>query len=446
MKTGKIKQAELFQAPYISVKAKVIVPGTTNGKPNITYKEDYVIAPSAKKVATYIKNQLFGSELIVETEGYDINWLMPSLSEAVEKAIYQTESFIYLHKFNNKVYLECLNKNDIHDLKQTFDQVQEATIIQEYEFDKDKYELHRKITITGDGTSVIEFTAYIIESNKPREISLEKFNSIFDTEYERVENKPYEVLINIDLGQDFFKDSSKLLNEEMILINTLAEEIEKTKTRIATTQHYMTGDIASNWQPSGTTYDIKTIDVGTLQDYFVLMPGDKDHQIFNFLQGEIRIPEYEETFKFYDYQIIQMAGLSPATFGYEKDRYVNVVNVDLSVNASEMTVEAIKRQLEPQINRLLENVIKLQTSQGITENVVPNDIIWDYGANERIDDMKKIELVQELQKAINLPYSVRADIVLPVLNKLVDTPIEKEELVKEWQDETNKMEIEFGEL
>ena len=209
MTTGKIKQAELFEAPYISVKAKVIVPGTTNGKPNIKYKEDYVIAPSAKKVATYIKNQLFGSEIVVEAQEYDINWLMPSLSEAVEKAIYQTESFIYLHNYNNKVYLECLNKNDIHDLVQVFDQVKEATIIQEFDTEDDKYELHRKITITGDGTSIIEFKAYIEEEKDKREITLERFNQIFGTEYERVENKPYEVLINIDIGQDFFKDSKQ---------------------------------------------------------------------------------------------------------------------------------------------------------------------------------------------------------------------------------------------
>ena len=446
MKTGKIKQAELFQAPYISVKAKVIVPGTTNGKPNIKYKDDYVIAPSAKKVATYIKNQLFGSELVVEAQEYDINWLMPSLSEAVEKAIYQTESFIYLHKFNDKVYLECLNKNDIHDLKQIFDQVQEATIKQEFETEDEEYELERKITITGDGTSIIEFKAFIEEKERKREITIERFNEIFGTEYERVENKPYEVLINIDLGQDFFKDSAKLLNEEMNVINTMAEEIDKTKTRIAASQHYMTGDIATNWQPRGTTYDVQTIDVGTLQDYFVLMPGDKDHQIFNFLQGDIRVQEYEETFKFYDYQIIQMAGLSPATFGYEKDRYVNVANVDLSVNASEMTIEAIKRQLEPQINRLIENVIRLQESQNITENKIPNDVRWDYGANERIDDMKKLEIIKEIQKSMNVPYSVRAQMILPVINKLVDEPIEKDDLVKEWQEETNKMEIEFGEL
>lgn len=444
--TGKIKQSEIFQPPFISVKAKVVMPGTTNGRPNIKYQDEYVVAPSAKKIATYIKNQLFGSELFTQTEGMEINWLMPTLSEALEKAIYQTESFIYLHKYNEKVYLECLYKNEIHDLVQVFDQFKEGTIVQEYELDEDKYELHRHITITGDGTSTVEYRAFIIEDKKSREISINRFNELFETEYERIENKPYEVIINIDTGQDFFKDSKKLLTEEMVIINTIAEEVEKTKTRIATSQHYMTGDIATNWQPKGTTYDIQTINVGTLQDYFVLMPGDKDHQIFQFLQGDVRTQQYEETFKFYDYQIIQMAGLSPATFGYEKDRYMNVLNVDLSANNSEMTVEAIKRQLEPQINRLIENIIRLQTSQNITVNAIPSDIQWDYGANERIDDMKKIEIISEIQKAMSVPYEIRAKILQPIISKLAKEDITDEDITKAWNEEENKMNIEFGEL
>ena len=443
---GKLKQSEIFQPPFISVKAKVVMPGTTNGVSNIKYQEEYVVAPSAKKIATYIKNQLFGSELITQTEGMEINWLMPTLSEAVEKAIYQTESFVYLHNYNDKVYLECLYKNEIHDLVQVFDQFKEGTIIQEYEYEEDKYELHRHIVITGDGTSTIEFKAFIIEDKKPREITIDKFNSIFETEYERVENKPYEVIVNIDIGQDFFKDSKKLLTEEMQVINTIAEEVEKTKTRIATSQHYMTGDIATSWQPKGTTYDIQTINVGTLQDYFVLMPGDKDHQIFQFLQGEVRTQQYEETFRFYDYQVIQMAGLSPSTFGYEKDRYMNVLNVDLSANNSEMTIEAIKRQLEPQINRLIENIIRLQVSQNISTNAIPSDIQWDYGANERIDDMKKVEIISELQKAMDVPYEIRAKILQPIISKLAKEDIQPEDIVKAWNKEENNMKIEYGEL
>lgn len=371
---------------------------------------------------------------------------MPTLSEALEKAIYQTESFIYLHKFNNKVYLECLNKSDIHDLVQVFDVVKEATIIQEYETEKNKYELHRRIYIEGNGTSIVKFKAFIWDDNKLREINLSKFNEIFDTEYEEIENKPYEVLVNIDTGQDFFRDSKKLLNEEMTLINTMAEEIEKTKTRIATSEHYQTGDIASQWQPRSNTYEVQTMNVGALQDYFMLVPGDKDHHFFNFIQGDIRTKEYEETFKFYDYQIIQMAGLSPASFGYEKDAYMNNANVDLSANASEMTIEAIKRQLEPQINRLIENIIRLQTSQEIKVNIIPNGISWAYGANERIDDMKKLDILKDIQRAMSVPYSVRADIVLPILNKLVDKSIDRDNLINEWQEENNKMNIEFGEI
>ena len=65
---------------------------------------------------------------------------------------------------------------------------------------------------------------------------------------------------------------------------------------------------------TNTYFNVNQVSVGKLQDYFTLMPGDRDHQIFEFLQGDVRVKEYIESFKFYDYQIIQMAGLSPATF------------------------------------------------------------------------------------------------------------------------------------
>ena len=444
---GKIKQSEIFQAPFIKIKAKVTAPGTTNGKPNIKYEDKWIVAPSGKKISTYIKNQIFGSELVTQTEGLEINWLMPTLSEALENAIYQKESFVYLHKFNNKVYLECLHKNDIHDIKQVFDQVQEATIVQEFETEENDYELRRKITIVGNGTSIIEYRAFVEDKKDDyREIRLDQFNSIFGTEYEPIENKPYEVLINIDIGQEFFKDSEKLLNEEMVVINTIADEIEKTKTRIVTSQHYQSGDITTSWTPKSTHYNVDTITVNGLEDYFTLVEGDKDHQIFEFLQGDVRTKDYEDTFKFYDYQIIQMAGLSPASFGYEKDAYMNTANVDLSANASEMTIEAIKRQIEPQINRLIENIIRLQQSQNIKENEIPSNVVWDFGDNERLDDMKKLDILGDIQRRMSVPYSVRADIVLPILNKLVDEPIEKESLVKEWQEEKNSIDITYGEI
>ena len=141
-----------------------------------------------------------------------------------------------------------------------------------------------------------------------------------------------------------------------------------------------------------------------------------------------------------------MAGLSPASFGYEKDSYQNVASVDLSGNASEMTVEAIKKQLEPQINKLIENIVKLQISQNMTENVIPVNLQWDYGTNEVIDDAKKIDTLQAIQRTTSIPYSVRAKIITPILNKLIDIPTTEEDMIKAYQEEANKMKIEFGEI
>ena len=440
---GTIKPFSPLQTPYIKVKVKVVQPGTTNGKPNIKEENKYVISPSAKKIATYIRNQIFGSDLVTQTEGLNINWLMPTLSESLEKAIYQRESFIYLHKFDNKVYLECLNKCDIHDLVQKYDKVLKATIVQEFNTDKDVYELRREIEIT-NGTSIVKFKAFEVKNKDYRSISIEEFNNKFDTDYLPIYNLPYEVLINIDIGQDFFKDSENLLNEEIEIFNTIVEEVEKTKTKIATTQHYQTSDITMNWQPNNS-FDIKQLSVGKMQDYFTLMPGDKEHAVFEFLQGDIRIKEYEDTFKFLDYQIIQMAGLSPASFGYEKDNYMNTANVDLSANASEMTIEAIKKQIEPQINKLIENIIKLQQSQNMTENAIPSELIWDYGDNEKLDDMKKLQVLQAVQRTASVPYSIRSKIITPILNKLIDEKVDSDSITEAYEKES-KMNIEFGEI
>jgi hypothetical protein len=321
--------------------------------------------------------------------------------------------------------------------------VYKATIEQTFETDKEEYELHREIEIN-DGTSILKFKAYKVDSKKYIPISLDTFNSKFNTDYMPVYNLPYEALINIDVGQEFFKDSENLLNEEMEIFNTIVEEVEKTKTKIATTQHYQTTDIAMNWQPNNA-YNVQTMSVNKMNDYFVLMPGDKEQSVFQFLQGDIRIEQYQNTFKFLDYQIIQMAGLSPASFGYEKDSYMNTANVDLSANASEMTIEAIKKQIEPQINKLIENIIKLQQSQNMTENLIPSELIWDYGDNERLDDMKKLEVLRKVQQTTGIPYSMRAKIVRPILNKLIDTPVSDEDITSAYREES-KLNIEFGEI
>ena len=444
---GKIRKSMLLQSPYIKIKAKVTMPGYTNGIPNIKEEERYVVAPSAKKIATYIRNQLFGSDLVTQTEGLDINWLMPTLGQSLEESIYDKESFIYIHKFDNKVYLECLKKCDIHNLVQKYDKIIKADIIQDFEYDDFELSLERHIENKGNGTSLLKFKAYERQRKDKEwvEISLDRFNRLTDNDYKPVYNLPYEPLINIDIGQDFFKDSEKLINEEMTILNVFAEEIEKTKTRIVTTQHYQTGDIAGNWRPSSNMYEVSTIEVNHMQDYFTLLPGDREHQLFEFLQGDIRSQQYIDSFKFCDYQIIQMANLSPATFGYEKDSYQNVASIDLNANLTEMTIEAIKKQLEPQINHLIENVVKLQQSQNMKENIIPVDLDWDYGDNERLDDMKKLDILKKMQTVGAIPYSYRAKIMIPILNKLIDEPTKDTELVKAYKEEEKEIKIGYEE-
>ena len=90
---GTIRPYNVLQSPHIKIKAKVVMPGTTNGKPNIKEVDKYILPPSAKKIAKYITNQIFGSDLVTQTEGLDINWLTPTLGEALETAIYDKESF-----------------------------------------------------------------------------------------------------------------------------------------------------------------------------------------------------------------------------------------------------------------------------------------------------------------------------------------------------------------
>ena len=437
-----LKEFRPLQAPFIKVRAEVVLNGITNGKSNLQKKTEttYKISPPAKKIATYICNQIFGSDLVTSIPD-GINWLMPSLREALETCVYCKEAFIYLHKFDDKVYLETIKPNQIFDLKQKFDKIYSCTIVEQ----EGKLSLHRQIKME-NGKTYLTFKAYETdEYGKDHQISLTKYNSIMKTEYKSQYILPYEVLINIDCGQDFFRDSKVLLIECMRIMDILNDELEKTRTRIVTSEHFQTGNIVTQWQPQ-TNFNPIQASVGDLKDYFTLMPGDEQHQIFQFLQGEVRNENYINTYKFYDYQIIQMAGLSPATFGYEKDAYQNTASIDLNANASEMTIEAIKTQIEPQINRLLENIAKLQSSNGISENLIPMEMEWNYGSNERIDDWDKLDIIKSLQKVASVPYKTRAEIIAPLLNKMLDKPIKPEELIKAHNEEKEEIRIDYGEI
>lgn len=435
-----LREFRTLQAPFIKVDVEIVQNGLTNGKPNIKKEKTYKISPPAKKIATYICNQIFGSDLVTSIPD-GINWLMPSLREALETCVYCKEAFIYLHKFDNKVYLETIKPNQIFNLKQKFDKIYECTIVEQ----EGNYSLHRIIKIE-NGKTYLKFRAFETDKyGKEHEITLAKYNSIFDTEYKSQYILGYEVIINIDCGQDFFKDSKKLLLECMRIMDILNDELEKTRTRIATSQHYQTGNIITQWVPQ-TNFNAMQASVGDLKDYFTLLPGDKEHHLFQFLQGDIRNQNYVDTYKFYDYQIIQMAGLSPATFGYEKDAYQNTASIDLNANASEMTIEAMKTQIEPQINRLLENISKMQNTNGITENIVPMEMEWDYGSNERIDDWDKIEIMKEIQRVASIPYEQRAEIITPLINKMLEKPIESQTLIEGYRKEQGNIRVEYGEI
>lgn len=271
-----LKEFKPLEAPFIKINAEVTFNSKINGKaPKIKKEIKYKIAPSGKKIATYITNQIFGSDIVVQAKEYNVNWLMPTLKEVLENCIYCKEAFVYLHKFDDKVYLECIKPNNIFDIKQKYDKVYEATIVECFDEEETgadfKIELHRKIKME-NGKSYIEFQAYKVDKyNKQMPIPISRFNSIVGTDFLDKYILPYEVLINIDCGQEFFKDSKKLLLEEMNILNVIADEVEKTRTRIATTQHFQTGNIVTSWKPI-QQYNVQQLNVGKMQDFFTLLP------------------------------------------------------------------------------------------------------------------------------------------------------------------------------
>ena len=81
----------------------------------------------------------------------------------------------------------------------------------------------------------------------------------------------------------------------------------------------------------------------------------------------------------------------------------------------------------------------------IEENKIPIEVEWDYGANERIDDMKKLDVMQKVQRVGSIPYKVRAKILTPILNKLMEDELDEDDLINAYNEENNTR-IEFGEL
>ena len=128
------------------------------------------------------------------------------------------------------------------------------------------------------------------------------------------------------------------------------------------------------------------------------------------------------------------------------DSYQNVANIELNANLTDMTIEAIKKQIEPQVNNLITNVVKLQQSLKIEENAIPIDLVWDYGSNERFDDMKKIQVLGAIQRTTAVPYGVRSKIITPILNKLIDEPIDDKTYTDMYKQEREELRIEYEEI
>ena len=147
-----------------------------------------------------------------------------------------------------------------------------------------------------------------------------------------------------------------------------------------------------------------------------------------------------------------MSGLSPASFGYEKDNYQNVDNINMNKNASDMTIEAIKRQITPALNNLFQNIIKAQYNYSIKENVLPTEFNWNFGANEKIEDLDKIRILRNVQGVSSVPQELKMKVVLPILKKIIDEPYaeenkkEIEEILNQLKNEREDLNINFGEI
>ena len=60
--------------------------------------------------------------------------------------------------------------------------------------------------------------------------------------------------------------------------------------------------------------------------------------------------------------------------------------------------------------------------------------------------MKKLDVLKKMQTVGPIPYSYRAKIMTPILNKLLDEPTNDEDLVKAYKDEEKELEIKYEEI
>ena len=66
--------------------------------------------------------------------------------------------------------------------------------------------------------------------------------------------------------------------------------------------------------------------------------------------------------------------------------------------------------------------------------------------------MKKLQVLNKVQSVGSIPYSIKAKIITPILKKLIDDDIDKEDmltiekLIEENKKEQDDLKIEYGEV
>ena len=64
---------------------------------------------------------------------------------------------------------------------------------------------------------------------------------------------------------------------------------------------------------------------------------------------------------------------------------------------------------------------------------------------EKLDDNKKIKTIQAIQRTMAIPYSTRAKILTPILNKLIEDKVDSDKLVEEYKLEREDIKINYEE-
>jgi hypothetical protein len=60
--------------------------------------------------------------------------------------------------------------------------------------------------------------------------------------------------------------------------------------------------------------------------------------------------------------------------------------------------------------------------------------------------MKKLSVLQAIQRTASVPYSYRAKIITPILNKLIDEKTNEDDLIKAYKDEEKEINIKYEEI